>query len=94
MKNENVNSEMIEIMQAMHQYVPTSVDGSTMVDGVPKTDVLEQCLLGDQLTCERTRSAKQHRQDSATTMERLCGLEPVVEDWHTKMCLFEVIKTR
>ena len=40
----------------------------------------------------RARSAKQHRQDSATSAEQLDGLEPVVEDWHTMMCMFEVHK--
>ena len=44
---------------------------------------------GDQLTCARARSAK-CRQDSATAIERLEGLLPVIEDWHTKMCHFEV----
>ena len=33
-----------------------------------------------------------HRQDSSTSAEQLDGLEPVVEDWHTKMCMFEVHK--
>jgi len=43
---------------------------------------------GDQLTCARAQSAKCHQHDSATATERLDGLVPVVEGWHTKMCLF------
>lgn len=72
-------------MESLHQYVPSRVsqDGSG--------EVLDSCLFGgDQLTCSRARSAKRHRQDSKTAVERLDGLEPVVEDWHTKMCLYEV----
>ena len=45
---------------------------------------------GDQLICARARSAKRHRHDPATAIERLDGLVLVVEGWHTKMCLFEV----
>ena len=80
-------------MEKMQKYVPFTTDKSISLDGVPKTDILETCLLnfgGDQLTCARARSAKCHRQDSATPLEKLDGLEPVVEDWHAKMCLIEV----
>ena len=89
MKNENVSSEMIEIMQELHKNVPIKC---VIVDGVQRDEVIESCLFGgDQLTVARARSAKRHRQDSATSVERLDGLVPVVEDWHTKMCWFEVI---
>ncbi len=92
LKNENTSSDMIAIMEAIHQYVPCRVDPSVVVDGVPRADVLEQCLFGgDLLTCERARGAKRHRQDAGTMVERLAGLEPVTEDWHAKMCLFEVL---
>ena len=85
---------MIEIMDKVQQYLPHTTDKYTTVDGVPKADILEKCLFGgDQLTCARARSAKRHHQDSATPLEKLDGLEPVVEDWHTKMCLFEVRKS-
>ena len=84
LKNENINGEMIEIMETLHQYVPTKNVGSSI-------EIAEHYLFGgDQLTCARARSAKRHRQDSATAIERLEGLLPVIEDWHTKMCLFEV----
>jgi len=78
-------------MESIQKYVPFTIDKSITLDGVPKTDILETCLFGgDQLTCARARSAKRHRQDSATPLEKLDGLEPVVEDWHAKMRLFEV----
>jgi len=82
---------MIEIMESIKRYVPFTIDKSITLDGVPKTDILETYLFGgDQLTCARARSAKCHCQDSATPLEKLDGLEPGVEDWHTEMCLFEV----
>ena len=59
--------------------------------GGEKVELLDSCLFGDdKLTCARAQSAKRHRQDSETEIERLDGLQPVVEDWHAKMCLFEV----
>ena len=72
LKNENINGEMIEIMENVHQYVPTkSVDSSR--------EIAENYLFGgDQLTCARARSAKHHGQDSATAVERMEGLLPVV----------------
>ena len=77
---------MTEIMESLHRYVPSR---TTSREG--EKEVLNSCLFGgDQLTCARAGSAKQHRQDSETEIERLDGLQPVVEDWHAKMCLFEV----
>ena len=79
---------MIEIMEALHHYVPSK---TTSRDGEKHVELLDSCLFGvDQLTCGRAQSAKRHRQDSETEIERLDGLQPVVEDWHAKMCLFEV----
>ena len=84
LKNENVGGEMIEIMEYCHQYVP-----SKTVDD--NSHFIQQLLIGgDQLTCERARNSQRHRRDAAFAVERLEALEPVVEDWHTKMCLFQV----
>lgn len=70
MKNENVSSEMIEIMPALHKNIPTKCDTSVTVDGVQQEEVIESCLFGgDQLTAARARSAKRYRQDSATNVE-------------------------
>ena len=75
---------MIEIMENLHQYIPTKSVGSSR-------EIVENYLFGsDQLTCARVRSAKRHRQDLATAVERMEGLLPVDEDRHTKMCLFDV----
>ena len=40
---------------------------------------------GDQLTCERIRSAHISRMDGLTPEERLEGIFPFVEDFHQKM---------
>ena len=66
---------MNEIMENLHQYVPNKSVGFSR-------EIAENYLFGgDQLTCA---------QDLATAVERMEGLVPVVEDWHTKMCLFDV----
>ena len=45
LKNENINGEMIEIMETLHQYVPTKNVGSSR-------EIAEHYLFGgDQLTC-------------------------------------------
>ena len=64
LKNENINGE---IMENLHQYVPTkSVDSSR--------EIAEKYLFGgDQLISAQARSAKR-RQDSAAAVERMEGL--------------------
>ena len=73
-------SEMIEIMEEVQKFVPATEN----------TEFISGCVFGgDQLTCERARNSQHHRKDSATTQERLEGLVPTVEDWHTKMNFYE-----
>ena len=56
-------------------------------------EVQHQLLFGgDQLTASRARGCKAIRMNSATDTEKLCGLIPVAEDWHTKVTLLEVSK--
>ena len=65
LKNENINGE---IMENLHQYVPTKSVGSSR-------EIAEKYLFGgDQLISARARGAKRHRQDSATAVERMEGL--------------------
>ena len=45
---------------------------------------------GDQLTVARMKGSKSMLEDSQHDARRLDGFIPVVEDWHTKVCLLEV----
>lgn len=45
---------------------------------------------GDQLTCERIRSAHVSRMDGLTPEERLEGVFPFIEDFHQKMNFLQV----
>ena len=53
--------------------------------------MLHQILLGgDQLTVARCRGCQIIRINSVTQTKKLCGLHPVIEDWHAKVTLLEV----
>ena len=74
-KNESVSSEIIEIMQALDKHIPTKSDPLVTVYGIERVEVIKSYLFGgDQFTVTRVRSAKQHWQDSATSVELLDGL--------------------
>lgn len=45
---------------------------------------------GDQLTAARGRGSKRIRSNSTRGKDRLEGLEPIIEDWHAKVCLLGV----
>ena len=75
--NEARHQDMLDIMKHLQSYL-----GKDFTNTVPSG--------GDLLTCERQRCAKLHKMDSDTREERLELLEPVIEDWHALMCLFEV----
>ena len=76
-KNEACHQDMLDIMRHEQSYLRKDYIGR-----VPSG--------GDLLTCERQRCVQQHVMDSDTPQERLELLEPVIEDWHTLMCLLEV----
>ncbi len=98
MKNENKYEEMVDIMEDLHEYVPT-VSSKVEVD-VPGAenetveldmDQFHYILMGgDQLTAARARGTKAIRSNSERQKEKLEGLVPVCEDWHSKMCLLGV----
>ncbi len=70
--NENVSSDMIDIMRTMVSYLGSHYK-HTALSG------------GDHLTCEREQSAKRHVQCSNTPEGRIDQLEPCIEDWHCVM---------
>ena len=94
-KNENKIKEMVDILKHLHQYVPVY----KCDEGVSsEAEVIEhECkvykilLGGDQLTKVRAMSAMRVKSNGWTPTARLEGFIPVVEDWHTKLCLFEVL---
>ena len=85
---------MVDIMTHLHQYVP-SVDSSedtatSLYKSSDRVKFRRVLFGGDQLTAARARSSKKHMANGKTPDERLEGLIPTIEDWHTKACLLGV----
>ena len=78
-KNEAKHSDMIDIMNILHDYLG---------EGFPSDKKVLSG--GDQLTCERQVCAQRHMMDGNSRQERLAFLEPVCEDWHCLMCFLGV----
>lgn len=88
---------MIEILLHLHKYVPSKTVNRVVFlpDGEEVMNYTEQkysitLLGGDQLTAARARGAQRIRSNSLKSEDRLEGILPVSEDWHTKMCLLQV----
>jgi hypothetical protein len=87
---------MIEIMEELHQYVPTTTSStSAIINNEVVTIPIEKlhciCLGGDQLSAARYRGSGTIRSNSTSATKRLEGLVPVSEDWHTQVTLLKVI---
>ena len=80
MKNENKQDDMISIMEHLLKYVPAVTVDDSIVD--PETD--ERVIISSQ---------KLHPVlfgNATNTAEKLQGLVPVIEDWHSKVALLKV----
>ena len=89
-KNENLNDEMVEILEELHdKYVPLRKAHPDMEDD--DTEVYKAVFFGgDQLTEERARNSQNSRGEGDTTFERLEGIIPKVEDWHAIRLVYQV----
>ena len=74
--NENKTDEMMDILQIMHDYVPSG--------GTQKV-----AFFGDQLTAARARKCQQVSVNSPPS-DALCGLVPFASDWHANVNFMEV----
>ena len=97
MKNENKLDEMVDILDDLQRYAPSTL--KTRDVPVPNTNEVRSLkeiafhrLLfgGDQLTAKRARVGIRIRNNSTNSADRLEGLLPVAEDWHAKVVLLEV----
>ena len=84
-------------MEHYQKYVPTNSTEEQYVDP-SNGDVIDihidnfhHILFGgDPLTDERVRGSQKVRSNSERGKERLEGLQPVVEDWHSRVALSKV----
>lgn len=77
--------------------VQSTTTATTVVNGIDEETQLVyqqiQTILfgGDQLTTERARNLKNAVSNSDSSSDHLKELIPVTEDWHAKMCLYQVL---
>lgn len=96
LKSESSYEEMVDIMESLHEYVPTYTTTSRVtVPGGEEVTVTndhfyETIFGGDYLTAARARGCQRIRKNSERGKERLQGLKPVCEDWHSKLCVLGV----
>ena len=81
----------MDLLDNLNAYVPTEVAHTTFEPQRMQADTMHRVLVGgDQLTVARMKGAQRIRDNSEHDAARLKGFIPVVEDWHTKVCLLEV----
>ena len=87
---------MIKIMECLHKYVPRKSSEVTYTFSggeevhCTETSFHHVACGGDQLTVARQRAAKLVRHHSETSVDRLSGLVPCVEDWHANQVFVKV----
>ena len=88
---------MVDIMRSLHDYVPVksslcteSIPGDAEEIEIVKDTFHKIVFGGDQLTVARARGSQRIRKNSERGRDRLEGLIPACEDWHTKLCLLGV----
>ena len=80
MKNENISSEMIDVLSHCHKYEPKW-----------NNDLHQLFFGGDQLTSERARNGQMAVQDGDTAESRLDGIICKCEEWHTLFTLLQLL---
>ena len=86
---------MIEILSHLHElYVPfieesvtQKIESINTEIALKKTKFHQVIIGGDQLTAAHARSAIKNVANGNSSLTKLSGFIPVVEDWHTKMTL-------
>ena len=76
---------MCSIMDDLHVYVPSTTNVVDTEDEQmnQSTKLHPISFAGDQLTVARARGAQKLKSDEYTSVNRLEGLFPFSQDWHT-----------
>ena len=82
-ENENDADGILNILRALHKYVPHNGDGEERKYG-------EQGIVGDQLSVERAVNGDMSLANGFTPEERVEGLHFEVADWHAENKFLEV----
>ncbi len=87
---------MIDALDILHHNVPTkrTTHDFQLASGEPYPIEIHRfhhlLIGGNQLTVARVRGARRLRSNSNDGTARLEGLEPAVEDWHTRVIFLQV----
>ena len=99
MKDENKLEEIVDILDELQKYAPSEshtrevpIPNTTEVKSLKEIAFHRLLFGGDQLTAKRARAGIRIRNNSMNSADRLEGLLPVAEDWHTKVVFLEVSK--
>ena len=93
--------DMVDILTHIHQYVPQVEYEKLVAVDLPSTNELENATVykalthpillgGDQLSQARARTALKVKCNGERPSSRLEGFILTIEDWHAKLCLFQV----
>ena len=82
-KNENVTSEMIDILNQFQTYIPSMAGNNGTV-------FFNQLCSGDQLSVERAVNSIHSVANGYTAEDRLEGFNVQLGDWHTGVKILEV----
>ena len=85
-ENENDADGILNILRALHKYVPYSGDGEERKYG-------EQGIVGDQLSVERAVNGHMSLANGFTPEERVEGLHFEVADWQAGKQVFRGMYT-
>lgn len=97
--NENKLDDMSKILENFHKLVPTlDIEGHLSLPNGNSLDFDDTrfykiFLGGDQLTVARARGAQALRASHDRPIDRLEGIVPVIEDWHSRMTFMKVLRT-
>ena len=87
------HEEMIDILTHLQKYVPCKSYVKTLnLEPYTQTvyELVTTLVCGDQLTTAHGRQCIKVKENSENNLDKLCGLLPVIEDWHAKVCCVEV----
>ena len=90
LKNEAKTEDMVAILTHIADYIPTVVASKETIIStgekvaVDKSKMHHILVGGDHMTAARARAAIEAKGNGQTSFNRLDGIVPVLEDWHTK----------
>ncbi|KAL5497630.1 hypothetical protein EMCRGX_G014138 [Ephydatia muelleri] len=90
-KHSRNMSQKSTVTTSTQSYDTCAEDGGTRTVDVTTNHFSHILLGGDQLTVARVRGSQGALLNSDSSIERVEGFVPVIEDWHTKICYMKLL---